>query len=179
MKRTTPTASSKRRLSLVEFSAASRRHQDAHPPAIARRDGRSNVRDRARVNLDRVAAGSPKQCRAVKTDPAGSSEGLGLEVATPDKAREILSVKKGGDRVAFLTTSQESMAQSPQNQDPRWTDKAEPLRWIDAEPKPSGRGENTFHPPEPNGIFDASTTISVGSSATGAGDASYIQASPG
>jgi uncharacterized protein (DUF849 family) len=39
------------------------------------------------------AQSAPKQARKIM-------EGLGLDVATPDEAREILSLK-GGDKVAF------------------------------------------------------------------------------
>ncbi|MBK1836546.1 3-keto-5-aminohexanoate cleavage protein [Azospirillum sp. YIM B02556] len=44
----------------------------------------------------RLAAGSAEQVRTVR----GIIEGLGLEVATPDEARELLALK-GADRVAF------------------------------------------------------------------------------
>ena len=68
-----------------------------------RRPGRGHGRARAR-GAGGLAVDRQGPARAVERRAGGKArqilEGLGLEVATPDEAREILSLK-GGDQVAF------------------------------------------------------------------------------
>ena len=87
----------RRRVSLV---GAGRRRQ----PDAGRRPGRGDGRQRARrhggLALDRARASSPSRTPQQVTNVRKILEGLGLEIASPDEAREILSLK-GGDKVNF------------------------------------------------------------------------------
>ena len=56
----------------------------------------SGLEDSLWIGAGRLAATNAQQVTQVRQ----IIEGLGLEVATPDEAREILSLK-GGDRVGF------------------------------------------------------------------------------
>ena len=57
---------------------------------------RVGLEDSLWIGKGRLAESNAQQVRAVRQ----IIEGLGLEIATPDDAREILSLK-GADRVAF------------------------------------------------------------------------------
>ena len=57
---------------------------------------RVGLEDSLWIGRGRLAESNAEQVRQVRR----IIEGLGLEIATPDEAREILSLK-GGDRVAF------------------------------------------------------------------------------
>ena len=87
----------RRRVPLVR---ARRRAQPAADRRHGRGDGRQRPRRARGLAVDRRRASSPnptpQQVRAARQ----IIEGLGLEVATPDEAREILELK-GGDRVNF------------------------------------------------------------------------------
>ena len=57
---------------------------------------RVGLEDNLWAGKGRLAASNAEQVTIAR----GIIEGLGLEIATPDEAREILSLK-GGDRVEF------------------------------------------------------------------------------
>ena len=65
-----------------------------------RGDGRQRPRRHGGLALDRARASSPRATPSRSRKVRQILEGLGLEIATPDEAREILSLK-GGDKVNF------------------------------------------------------------------------------
>ena len=65
-----------------------------------RRHGRQCARRPGRLAVDRPGPAREVECRSGASRARAIIENLGLEIATPDEAREILSLK-GGDKVAF------------------------------------------------------------------------------
>ena len=86
----------RRQLPLV---GAGRRRQPDADRRPGRGDGRQRPRRHGRFALDRPGQARQSNAQQV-TNVRKILEGLGLEIATPDEAREILSLK-GGDKVNF------------------------------------------------------------------------------
>ena len=68
--------------------------------AQAAGDGRQRARRHGGLAVDRAPASWPSSNAQQVTKVRQILEGLGLEIASPDEAREILSLK-GGDKVNF------------------------------------------------------------------------------